>query len=238
MTIPSKKYNNPFTPIGFRVFLRRDVPIMAIVMLLCIFLFFLFCHQTCLVAPAAKQLAWANREVAILHAFFVSTISLLLVTDTISAVAWQLMLNVTRGFLLSDTVLMLLYPTVTSNIWLDVTHHVILFWITLYAYKGQKNMALGLIAEITLVPLYFSWYMLKWSMQGSTLFIIVAIITLLSYFFLRIGVFSYLLVKLWKQYINQENGIGILQLIIFFPIILMNYLWFYRLLQHAFRFLL
>ncbi|MEM9737779.1 MAG: TLC domain-containing protein [Bacteroidota bacterium] len=233
MTYLRNEKNNPFTASGFHLFLRKNVPIILLGIVFYVIAFLFFNRQTVVVVPPSRQLAWASRLVSSLHAVIAFTSALLFLTHTITSKAWDTLMNASRAYVLYDIGLMLLYPATSSSIQLDVSHHMILFFIMLFTFRHARYIAMGLLCEITQIPFYISWYLLKWDMDSTMLFKIFAFLTLLICFIFRVCLFSYIIYRLIRDYVYDKELITIPEILTFVPIACMNYYWFYLLVQKA-----
>jgi len=86
----------------------------------------------------------------------------------------------------------------------------------------------GLLAEYSVIPLNYSWYLVNTKQDGTTKMFISSILTLVLYFITRIVNFTLVIYNLWNYNL-------LLAVILFLPLFLINYYWFYKLMCKAVR---
>jgi len=142
---------------------------------------------------------------SVIHANIVVVMSILLICDLIDSELWIQCLEITRGYCLYDTI-MILYFTPKDRIM--IIHHTLLFlgtysnFISIY----PEQAAYGLLAEITNQNLYFGW--------------------LIGFLIFRVINFTYL-------FIFAVYNCSYAEQLALIPILLMNYYWFCLLLHKA-----
>ena len=148
----------------------------------------------------------------------------------ISYKTWGYFLQVGRGFLVYDGILLILLggEIVSSKQLLLITllHHVIILGATYYrGYDGL--LAQGFLSELTIPLLYYVWYLGKWRLTETFLFRFLSMATLVFFFGLRVVNFSYFLVYLVMKksaLSSTKSGLAIVGMGL---LTLMNYYWFY-----------
>lgn len=157
------------------------------------------------------------------HAKIVYVLSFLFLINVIDVSIWKICLDITRGYCFYDTLMVLFNDPYDYQ---TLIHHIFLFigtysyYITLYPHQT----AIALLSEITNQFLYIGWLLIKKDLKDTIYFKINGMILLISFFLFRIINFTYLLYFL-ITYCDIYNSI------IFIPITLLNYYWFYLLIQ-------
>jgi hypothetical protein len=86
----------------------------------------------------------------------------------------------------------------------------------------------GLLAEYSVIPLNYTWYLVNTKQDGSNNMFISSILTLVLYFITRIVNFTLVIYNLWNYNL-------LLAVTLFLPLFLINYYWFYKLMCKAVR---
>lgn len=86
----------------------------------------------------------------------------------------------------------------------------------------------GLLAEYSVIPLNYTWYLVNTKQDGTTKMFISSILTLVLYFITRIVNFTLIIYNLWNYNL-------LLAVTLFLPLFLINYYWFYKLMCKAVR---
>ncbi len=196
--------------------------------------FYLLNYQNYLVVPAQSQLSWASKLLALLHSSTALIIATLFLSKVIKLSTWAFLINITRGYLIAALVIHFFYPNTSHSFFTDLMHHIPFFCITLYIHKYPKYIAMGFFSEAALLPMYSTWYLLKWSLQNSLSFKLFALLTLVLYLVCRVLLFTYLFWGMWKNYRDKRKGTTLLEAILILPITILNYYWFGLLLQKAY----
>jgi hypothetical protein len=162
---------------------------------------------------------------SIIHATIVVVMSVLFLFDLIDSEIWIQCLEVTRGYCLYDTIMILCYTPKDRNM---IIHHTMLFFgsysnfISIY----PEQSAFGLLAEITNQHLYFGWLLIKKGKDKTWYFNVNAVILLLMFLVFRVLNFTYL-------FIFAIQNCSYLEPLAILPILLLNYYWFSLLLHKA-----
>jgi len=156
-----------------------------------------------------------------IHGNLISLLAASYLFGMIDTETWLSCLDITRGYCLYDT-LMILYFT-PGDIGM-LAHHTMLFLGTysnfISVYPSQ--VALGLLSELSNQNLHLGWLMIKLQKYDCLLFKINAIMLLVLFLFFRVINFTYL-------FIFSYNNCSYLEPIVISPILLLNYYWFYLL---------
>ena len=86
----------------------------------------------------------------------------------------------------------------------------------------------GLLAEYSVIPLNYSWYLVNTKQDGTTKMFISSILTLVLYFITRIVNFTLIIYNLYNYKL-------LIAVALFLPLFLINYYWFYKLMCKAVR---
>ena len=156
-----------------------------------------------------------------IHANIIYILSFLFLLNIIDFSIWVHCLDIIRGYCFYDNLLILYYNPYNYQM---LIHHVLLFIGSYnnYIFKYPLWMAQGLLSEISNQFLYFGWFLIKKNLNNTLLFQINAVILLILFFIFRILNFSS-----FSFFIFQHCGI--FENLIFLPITLLNYYWFYLL---------
>ena len=139
-------------------------------------------------------------------------------------------LDITRAYLIYDTVIMNIYSDYIFHYRLMLIHHLIFLFgmstslIEIYPHYTAQ----ALMAEVTNIPLYVGWVMLKKGYQRSKILLINGIIVLVLFFKYRVYNFT----KLFYISLAIENGkvgTGVI-----FIIMMLNIYWFVKLFEKVF----
>ena len=86
----------------------------------------------------------------------------------------------------------------------------------------------GLLAEYSVIPLNYSWYLVNTKQDSTNNMLISSILTLVLYFITRIVNFTLIIYNLYNYKL-------LLAVTLFLPLFLINYYWFYKLMCKAVR---
>ena len=131
-----------------------------------------------------------------------------------------------RGYCLMDIITDLVYQEFDLlNVYL---HHSALLYVSFLTGDYERQLAWGLLSELTNLPLYTTWYLIKTDRQHTRAYQYAAGTTLVSFFFLRIVMFTGLFLRHYATV--PVSAVG------FFGLITgMNYYWYYKLLQKGYQ---
>lgn len=162
---------------------------------------------------------------SIIHANLIVLIGILFIIGFIDDSTWMLCLDITRGYCLYDTLMILYF---TPKDFTMIIHHLMLFFgtyshfISIYPIQA----AIGLLSESSNQHLHFGWYMIKTKKTKSLLFKVNAAFLLLLFLFFRVINFTYL-------FLFACLNCSYIEPCLILPIMSMNYYWFYLLCQKA-----
>lgn len=171
----------------------------------------------------------ASRVVASLHSMLIASLSALYLVDMIPYDYWKYVVPTTTYYLVYDSLLLIVYPEIKDDTGSMIYGHHGLFLIGMNMFCEKQYSYLFarlLIGEFSNFPLYLSWY-LNQATNFHTLTTVSFVTSVFLYFFLRIVNYSTVLLKL--QFV---------QLVLFLPILSMNYMWFAGILTIASKYLL
>ena len=162
---------------------------------------------------------------SVIHANTVVIMSLLFIFNIIEEENWIKCLDITRGYCLYDTLMILYYTPKDRNM---IIHHLMLFFGTYSDFVSvyPMNVSYALIAESTNQHLYFGWLLIKKGKDKTWYFNINAVILLSMFLVFRVINFTYL-------FIFTLQKCSYLEPLAILPILLLNYYWFGLLLHKA-----
>ncbi|MEM7361949.1 MAG: TLC domain-containing protein [Bacteroidota bacterium] len=170
----------------------------------------------------------ASYCVSSLHGLLIVPSAMLYLTDRISLSTWRKLIGISIGYFFIDTVLFPLYMTnVRDFVQFGIHHLILLFVIVAYFNARPKLIAQGLLSEMTLPFLYACKFLIKIEKTDIMLYKFVAVMTILTWVFSRVISFAHIYYQLYKK------GAPYMEYAIFAPVVLMNYYWFFILLQKA-----
>ena len=162
---------------------------------------------------------------SVIHAKIVVVMSILFLCGLIDSETWIQCLEVTRGYCLYDTIMILYYTPKDRNM---IIHHAMLFFgsysnfISIY----PEQTAFGLLAESTNQYLYLGWLLIKKGKENHWAFKVNAVLLLSMFLVFRVINFTSL-------FIFTLQNCSYLEPLAVLPILLLNYYWFYLLLRKA-----
>lgn len=171
---------------------------------------------------------------SIIHAIYIVIVSKHFIHDNIDKNTFLESLDVTKAYLIYDTLTMVLYYKYVSSLPLMVCHH-LAFLLSLFSKSVEnypKFVALGLIAEITNLSLYFGWFLMKKRLGDSILFIINGVLLITTFFYYRVFNFTSLFLIVLSLPDKKNETLFI------FIIMLLNIYWFTRLIEQFIKSLL
>lgn len=179
--------------------------------------------------PADEASRLANNVVSVLHALMIVPISTLYLTNRISLSTWRRIAGVSLSYFLVDILILPFYiRTMHEFILYGIHHMVLLIVVTFYLHSHPRLIAQGLLAELTAPFLYLCKFLVKMGHEKTAVFKFFAGLTILTWCTLRVMNFTYIYRQLYKK---KAPFIGY---VLFAPVVLMNYYWFYKLLEKAF----
>lgn len=169
------------------------------------------------------------------HAVYISGLSICYLRGWISEQTWYSCSGFSCGYALYD-----LYLTFKINRYKDMLFHhslmVIAYWYPIMCNFNilapidyfPRFLSQVYLCEISTIPLSISFSLYKLNKTHTNLFKISSVVTLLTYFPLRVCNFTYLVYYLYKK----ENWLLLKFLI---PFTGLNYYWFYKLCDKAMK---
>lgn len=175
-----------------------------------------------------------------LHAIFISFVATLYLLDIIDNYDIKQAFFISISYYLADIYYVsdsvkkfkkLEYFTICHHIVMILMCYVLI--IEIYNDMNLENTLLyyfnrGLLAEYSVIPLNYTWYLVNTKQDGSTKMFISSILTLVLYFITRIVNFTLIIYNLWNYNL-------LLVVTLFLPLFLINYYWFYKLMCKAVR---
>ncbi len=177
--------------------------------------------------PDTVNIIWlAARTNSSVNAMIAIPWSILYLRGRISFKNWYKSLNFVKGYLIADSILSIYCYGLGIKTIMDLVHHVLFFCILHYFVKRKPNYAKltaqGMLAEIPLPLLYYTQYLFGIGGGEGVYFAVLSLATYLCYFIFRVGNFTYILKKLLKKDPKPE-------VLLFVPLVLLNYYFFYAL---------
>lgn len=175
--------------------------------------------------PELDYIQLVGKINSVIHATIVVVMSVLFLFGSIDSETWIQCLEVTRGYCLYDTVMILYYTPKDRNM---IIHHLMLFFgsysnfISIY----PEQVAYGLLAESTNQHLYFGWLLIKKGRDKTWYFNANAVILLVMFLIFRVINFTYM-------FIFAVQNCSYIEPLAILPILLLNYYWFCLLLHKA-----
>jgi len=118
-----------------------------------------------------------------------------------------------------------------------IIHHLIVIYYQYFTLYNTNDLELLMsarsyisfcnLSELAVIPLNYGWYLINTKQTQTRLFKITAIITLIIYFFSRVVNLTILIYLAWLDGLIYYSLIG-------FPLVFLNYYWFYKLLSKTF----
>ena len=123
--------------------------------------------------------------------------------------------------------------------YLTLCHHtvmIMMYYVIFIEINNDINlensllyyMNRGLLAELSLFTLNYSWYLIHTKQENSNKMFISSILTLVLYFFTRVVNFTRLIINYWDDDLIPA-------IVLMMPLFLINYYWFYKLMCKAYR---
>ena len=178
-----------------------------------------------------NHINFVSQLVSILHTSIIIPISILYLTEFIDVDYLVKYSNYTIAFSIYDSVLVFYYRNTVFKNWKEVIlHHIIMLFIVLHIHLYPYEISLGLISEITNIPLYYCWYLIKtkhdkqknimtWNFKVSS------IILLILFTLFRIILFTYL------SFVSLKTELPYYKKSITPCLTFLNYYWYYKLVQ-------
>jgi len=164
---------------------------------------------------------------SIIHSIIIVIVSSNFINNKISEETFIANLTVTRAFLLYDFITMCFYYNYFPGVKLALLHHLVFFigmhvnTINIYPQLAAQ----GLRAEITNIPLYFGWFLIKVGMMRHPIFVLNAFMLLTLFFVYRVYNFTQLfLIAFGMRDTEVETSVLCV-------IMLLNIYWFTKLLE-------
>lgn len=174
-----------------------------------------------------------------IHASFTAIMATLYILQYINDESFLWGLKLSIGYYLADCIVII--DTIKSNKniklqdYFTLLHHFIVIYYeilfitrdkTLIENRGLYFFSNLFVAEYSLIPLNYSWYLLHIDEGNSIKFIFASVITLILYFFTRVINITIILGQMWYDDFISINYISIMLII--------NYYWFYKLVNKAY----
>lgn len=166
---------------------------------------------------------------SVIHGLCIWFISVKYLHDYMTTDVFLNYLEMTKGYLIYDTLMLIILRKEVADLKVILLHHVI-FFIALHSelcYEYPIVAATGLYSEVTNLFLYFGWYLVKIRRDNSILFIVNGLILLILFFVYRVLTF----VNLFVISLAMENILK--EQICIFCIMSLNLVWFVKLLEKS-----
>lgn len=162
-----------------------------------------------------------SRINSIIHTIIITNICNNFLTGKINQEIFIENLEITKAYIIYDFLILFYYFKEMNSPYLMIIHHIV-FLISLFSNKLNMYpyyVAEGLFSEITNIPLYMCWFLLKIKKTKISLFLTNSVITITLFYKFRVITFTKLfLISLSEQEHNES--------IILFIIMSLNIYWF------------
>lgn len=168
---------------------------------------------------------------SIIHTCVICKSSFLYLNGDVEKETYLLSLDVSRGYLLYDMAMIVIYSKYVSEVKLTLLHHSI-FFLGLYnpiINDYTELVAKGLMSEITNPFLYLGWFLLKIKHHKTFLFILNGFVLMTLFLIKRVFNFTNLFIV---SLVVKDAGIG--ESMTCFLLMLMNIYWFVKLMEKFF----
>lgn len=145
--------------------------------------------------PREKTMEFTTKMISIIHSIGVSYGSMRYFTGYTSLENIQNYTNFTLGYLLFDMIIQIInYKKFRGRIMENLLHHVLLYILVMYVRENYmlKLYSLGILCELTNIPLYLGWYLIQIRKQHTIYFKINGILLLFTFYILRIVNFGFI----------------------------------------------
>jgi len=168
-----------------------------------------------------------------LHAIFISIIATLYIYKIIGEYELMQSFIISMSYYLSDCVIIInSSKQISIHDYCIIWHHIIVIYYEIFIFIQNKDLietsayylSRLFIAEYSVIPLNYSWYLFHTNQNKSYKIILSCVLTLIIYFFTRIVNFTIIFYEIF-----HDNNIIIAYF--GFPLLLLNYFWFYKLLN-------
>ncbi len=211
---------------------------------LCTLLFFLLNTgalvgwHLCIGSGAENNYSVVRKIISIVfHVVPIVTVTFLYLMKKIENQLFTWLLGISRGYLLYDIPMMYLFPGMEDSVWSNILytlHHIVFFTITYFSSKYAKYIAMGLLSEISNIPLnYVLVFQDDVVVSNTLLFKLMCIALLLSYFLFR--VVNFCVLEVWMMQKYRRGKATMLEAVLLLPLCCMNFYWFFRLIEGAIK---
>jgi len=175
-----------------------------------------------------------------LHAIFISVCATLYLLDIIDNYYIKQAFFISISYYLADIYYVSDSVKKLNKLeYFTICHHIVMIlmcYVLIIEIHNDMNLEntliyyfnRGLLAEYSVIPLNYSWYLVNTKQDGSSNMFISSILTLVLYFITRIVNFTLIIYNLWNYNL-------LLAVTLFLPLFLINYYWFYKLMCKAVR---
>ena len=189
--------------------------------------FFYFKKNFVYLIPNEKDhITFISNLVSILHTYIIVPSCLLYIFGFQNTDFFIESMNHVRGYTLYDILLVTYYRNRDfKDSWKTmVFHHIVVFYMTLHVDVYHSDFAYGFLCEITAIPLYYCWYLLKTKQENSLNFKVSSIILFILYTIFRIITFTYM------SYLNiYDDRLSYFNKSFMISMTGLNYFWYYKL---------
>ena len=183
-----------------------------------------------LLFPKNKIPKLASLVCSSIHAILITTSSALYLTRRIKLSTYYNLLCISIAHFIFDTITLPLYSGGRSEtIFMMIHHTAVLLGITAYSKKFPCVVAQALLAEISPPFLYVGWFLMKMNLADTILYKVMFAMTLITWAIFRVVSFTMIYRSLYKR----KASIG--EYMVFTPVMIMSYLWFFRLAMKGIR---
>ena len=175
-----------------------------------------------------------------LHSIFISLCSILYLLNIINNYDIKQAFFISISYYSADIYYVIdSVKKLTKLDYFTICHHSVMIlmyyviFLEIYNYNNLENTLLhymnrGLLAEVSVITLNYSWYLVNTKQDTSNKILVSSILTLVLYFFTRVVNFTLHIYNFWN-----DDLVHLIALLM--PILLINYYWFYKLICKALR---
>lgn len=171
-----------------------------------------------------------------IHSLFISIFATLYIYQIIGSYGLMQSFFISMSYYLADFIYIIdTTPKISNHNYYILLHHIIIIYYQILLFTQNGNIFEGyllyylsraFIAEYSVIPLNYSWYLLHTKQDNSIKMIVSSLLTLVLYFITRVVNFTLVLYGVWYDGIIIFSLIGL-------PLISLNYYWFYKLICKA-----
>jgi len=189
------------------------------------------------IEPLSKSHKIISYTYSSIHSIFIAFFSSLYIFGIIGRYGLTQSFFISMSYYLADIVYIIdTSEKISNHNYYILLHHMIIIYYQIFSYiqndsikiyYGLFYLSRAFIAEYSVLPLNYCWYLLHTKQENTNKMIISSILTLILYFLTRVINLSMVVYDIWI------NGYFIFSLV-GLPLVLLNYYWFYKLTYKAY----